>query len=248
MIPFFRKIRKKMADDNRPLKYMRYAIGEIVLVVIGILIALQINNWNEARKQKIEEIKTLKSLQSEFTDNLIKFDLNYLNQKNRDGITKRLLDPEISEVHFEILDSLIFYLGWNYKFNPSTGIHNSVINSGKIEIISNDSLKNAISNFNNFLIDYEEEEIGANHYGTNYLTPYLRSKLFYRYPFKNRTEQQYQYDSNNYRKVIESDRTRNELLFYWSYLLITLEKGKDLRHEMTRIINMIEGELNNLQN
>ncbi len=46
MIPFFRKIRKKMADDNKPLKYMRYAIGEIVLVVIGILIALQINTWN----------------------------------------------------------------------------------------------------------------------------------------------------------------------------------------------------------
>ena len=45
MIPFFRKIRKKMADDNKPLKYMRYAIGEIVLVVVGILIALQINNW-----------------------------------------------------------------------------------------------------------------------------------------------------------------------------------------------------------
>ena len=47
MIPFFRKIRKKMADDNKPLKYARYAVGEIVLVVIGILIALQINNWNE---------------------------------------------------------------------------------------------------------------------------------------------------------------------------------------------------------
>ena len=50
MLPFFRKIRKKMADDNRPLKYMRYAIGEIVLVVIGILIALQINNWQQNRK------------------------------------------------------------------------------------------------------------------------------------------------------------------------------------------------------
>ena len=49
MIPFFRKIRKKMADDNRPLKYMRYAVGEIVLVVIGILIALQINTWNNNR-------------------------------------------------------------------------------------------------------------------------------------------------------------------------------------------------------
>jgi len=54
MINFFRKIRKKMADDNKPIKYMRYAIGEILLVVIGILIALQINNWNENRKTELK--------------------------------------------------------------------------------------------------------------------------------------------------------------------------------------------------
>ena len=52
MINFFRKIRKQFADDNKPLKYLRYAIGEIVLVVIGILIALQINNWNEEKKEQ----------------------------------------------------------------------------------------------------------------------------------------------------------------------------------------------------
>jgi len=50
MIPFFRKTRKNLADDNKPMKYMRYAIGEIVLVVIGILFTLQINNWNEVGK------------------------------------------------------------------------------------------------------------------------------------------------------------------------------------------------------
>ena len=53
MINFFRKIRKKMADDNKPLKYARYAIGEIILVVIGILIALQVNIWNEDRKESL---------------------------------------------------------------------------------------------------------------------------------------------------------------------------------------------------
>ncbi len=52
MIPFFRKFRKKLADDNKPMKYLRYTIGEILLVVIGILIALQIKNWNELRKEK----------------------------------------------------------------------------------------------------------------------------------------------------------------------------------------------------
>jgi len=54
MIPFFRRIRKKMADDNKPLKYIRYAIGEIILVIVGILIALSINNWNEKQKQNAE--------------------------------------------------------------------------------------------------------------------------------------------------------------------------------------------------
>jgi len=62
MIPLFRKIRKQFADDNKPLKYMRYAIGEIVLVVIGILIALQVNNWNEERKLNKLEIATLNEI------------------------------------------------------------------------------------------------------------------------------------------------------------------------------------------
>mgnify|MGYP001828343958 FL=1 len=55
MINFFRKIRKQLADDNQFFKYSRYAIGEIVLVVVGILIALQINNWNESQvlRQKV---------------------------------------------------------------------------------------------------------------------------------------------------------------------------------------------------
>ena len=58
MLPFFRKIRWRLAQDNRFLKYSRYAVGEIVLVVIGILIALYINNWNEQRKEEamIQEI------------------------------------------------------------------------------------------------------------------------------------------------------------------------------------------------
>jgi len=53
MIPFFRKIRKQMVDQNKPMKYMRYAIGEIALVVIGILIVLSINNWNQHRNNRV---------------------------------------------------------------------------------------------------------------------------------------------------------------------------------------------------
>jgi hypothetical protein len=62
MINFFRKTSKKLADDNKPLKYIRFAIGEIVLVVVGILIALSINNWNETQKYNKEETTILENL------------------------------------------------------------------------------------------------------------------------------------------------------------------------------------------
>lgn len=68
MIGFFRKIRKQLADDNKPLKYLRYAVGEIVLVVVGILIALQVNNWNEDYK----ESQAIKSVLYEIKEDLIK--------------------------------------------------------------------------------------------------------------------------------------------------------------------------------
>ncbi len=55
MIKFFRKIRKKLIEQGKTTDYLKYAIGEIILVVIGILIALQINNWNEGRKAKLAE-------------------------------------------------------------------------------------------------------------------------------------------------------------------------------------------------
>ena len=54
MIKFFRKIRYALMTNNKTAKYLTYAIGEIILVVIGILIALQINNWNEDRKNSIK--------------------------------------------------------------------------------------------------------------------------------------------------------------------------------------------------
>ena len=62
MIKFFRKIRYNLMEKNKTGKYLKYDIGEIVLVVIGILIALSINNWNEGRKERLKEINYLENL------------------------------------------------------------------------------------------------------------------------------------------------------------------------------------------
>ena len=75
MIKFFRKIRQNLLMENKTGKYFKYAIGEIILVVIGILIALQINNWNELRKQKLVEINILEGIRTDILKDTI--DLNF---------------------------------------------------------------------------------------------------------------------------------------------------------------------------
>jgi len=100
MIGFFRKIRKQLADDNKPLKYARYAIGEIVLVVIGILIALQINNWNTKNHETKELHNYLKNIQTNlqadllsieeiriFRDSTVAYSQKYLRLAKKDKIT-----------------------------------------------------------------------------------------------------------------------------------------------------------------
>jgi hypothetical protein len=74
MINFFRKTRKKLADDNKPLKYARYAIGEITLIIIGIILALQLNSWKDNRMVKAESHKLLDRLVVDLEHDLAHFD------------------------------------------------------------------------------------------------------------------------------------------------------------------------------
>ena len=71
MISIFRNMRKKLADDNQFLKYTRYAIGEILLVMVGILLALQVNNWNNVRSERALEVKYLKGIKADLQVDLI---------------------------------------------------------------------------------------------------------------------------------------------------------------------------------
>ena len=66
MMKLFRKIRKRLAAENKPIEYLKYAVGEIFLLVIGILIALQINTWNEQRKREQVREKLIQTLISDF--------------------------------------------------------------------------------------------------------------------------------------------------------------------------------------
>jgi hypothetical protein len=107
MINFFRKIRKKLADDDKPIKYMRYAVGEIALLMIGILLALQVNNWNEERKNFNRESILLNELILNLTSNIESFKYSIIQQKR----------------FIHSIDYILDHLEQNKPYNDSLPIH-----------------------------------------------------------------------------------------------------------------------------
>jgi len=115
MIPFFRKIRKQFADDNKPLKYMRYAIGEIVLVVIGILIALQVNNWNEERSNLERFENILKELRWDLETDIVNSEKIINDEEVIDSLSRLVLRQKISKKEYlEKGTRSLFWVGLQY--------------------------------------------------------------------------------------------------------------------------------------
>ncbi len=145
--------------ENKTGKYFKYAIGEIILVVIGILIALQINNWNERRINSNSEKKYLKDVHNEFKANKIQFEKTlsaYQEQfKHTDTLTKKF---PITDKNWPSMYSKYMLVFRPNSFDPSSSSVNVLINSGKVDLIKNDSLKKLLLAWNNQFTDYKEEE------------------------------------------------------------------------------------------
>ena len=179
MINYYRKARKKMADDNKPVKYMRYAIGEIVLVVIGILIALQINTWNQERISKIEEKGILKNIHSEFLQN--KEALESASRFNKDcyGTTKSVLEligQSIDEIKNHNIDSLLFITLETNSFRPSENTISDLIQSGRLQILHNEDLKILLYQWSRAMKSYTNSSKRRENKIDVELVPYLSKK------------------------------------------------------------------------
>ena len=144
MIKLFRNLRKQLLNEGKTSKYFKYAIGEIVLVVIGILIALQINNWNENKKAEEKQHYLFANLKIDFESRLT--ELKEFNTA-REGHIKALLKlnkiiankdtiPNGSEI-----DSLLSKLINGLKFNEEFKMLDVVFSTGLINDIKNETLK-----------------------------------------------------------------------------------------------------------
>ncbi|QBA65331.1 DUF6090 family protein [Muriicola soli] len=182
MIKFFRKIRQQLISDNRIGKYLFYAIGEILLVVIGIVIALQIDNWNENRKSRLKEKVLLNQLKQEFTNDLNQI-RNKTQQRNNIIYSSKKLLEYIDNDHLDNPDSIVYYLQRTVfipTFNTSS---KDFFTARDVGLIENDSLRALLADWPSQVDQLVEEEQQWVFYRDNYhikfLTQHFRTRNIY---------------------------------------------------------------------
>jgi len=253
MIKFFRKIRQNLLMENKTGKYFKYAIGEIILVVIGILIALQINNWNENQKKAEQEHFILEKL---------KFDIlldskaisNEIEQINKDiteltfCIDAILGKTEPTREDFiKNLNSLLTLT----LFNQNQTTFDNIVSSGQIEFIQNQTLTDSITKYYNY--GYKGWDTAMRDYTRNIIAPFMLK--FDHIPQANVTDNAYDdfinIDINQSKikpKKLEDYRNEVFILNIFRQKIWNMEGQKmqyqKLKKYMLQLNNMIEIELN----
>jgi hypothetical protein len=176
MIKFFKNIRKTLINDGKTGNYLKYAIGEIILVIIGILIALQINNWNENRKN-VNQIKSLLiSLNKE-----VKLNEDYLRKRSKRKIEtirdlQSIIDALNTEISDKKADSLINALVKVGAFYDNPLQRTAIDNFNKSNLINDlkdEDLKNYILYNESYIELYEKSNKTLLDYTTSTLSPYF---------------------------------------------------------------------------
>jgi len=160
MSNFFRKIRKQLANDKNTMRYWRYAFGEIALVVIGILIAIQLNEWRNDHYNNKQKQNVLKALRTEFQSNLSQVDtILFYNDRVLNGypVVMGLINSNIDTLDKEEISELVNSLGYTWSFNPINGALRSGISSGEIHLITNKRLIELLFSWEDVVKDSEEE-------------------------------------------------------------------------------------------
>ncbi len=239
MIKFFRKIRQKLLTENKFRKYLIYAIGEIVLVVIGILIALQINNWNEHRKLKVKELKSLQELRSDLVQNLNDMRVNIASFKICKNSNEIIIYNIENNIKYN--DSLDYHFSMLYPFITftvnQTAYDNLKLNG--IGLITNDSLRRSISDlYANRFQSYTtfENTYMVSHY-RDFIKPLFISEFTtFKYTVSAKPK--------NYSEFIKNSEYKQVLNFTIDICNNFIFIQTNLKEETQDIINRIDKEIN----
>ena len=195
MIAFFRKIRQKLLNENRFSKYLLYAVGEIFLIVFGIMIALQLNNWNEEKRLQKDTDRYLVKLHQDLLgiQKLYEYD-------DPDSWPQQALDAlkyvESCGTADSLKQSFVQMLKDHqgipsYRVNRST--YDEMISTGALTRIPSDSLKNAILDFFN-IVEFQQSHISYFQNEVGLSSMVIKEHVLFSYSDKKQPELSYQID------------------------------------------------------
>jgi len=256
MLKLFRKIRQRLLAENLPTgqagkfsKYLLYAVGEIILVVIGILIALQVNNWNIERTERNKEVKYLKNIILDLEKDILSLDYLIEFRKGRVIGDQKLIDQingapieDITTLTKNVVNSLM-----EERFSPNNSTFTELANSGNLSLISNDSIKVLLLELNEI---YKMNEFGIAHEEFDY-REYIskpiskHTKLDKLYPvFKgSKTVEEQHVNLNDFETLFQSNEYKNGLVILIEMHIAFIPTYENLRSNSNRLIEMINDEL-----
>lgn len=251
MTPFFRRIRLKLANENQFLRYSRYAIGEIILVVVGILIALQINNWNETRIEKIQEHHILE---------IILEDLYLADNKSKELVEKEVAIFNNLEnflggpgqrnelVNHPKVDSIFGNLIWG-----SVGLEVPVINAyqdlknaGKTNLISSETIRSHFTTLENRFARLKKSLQDRLNVQEKNIDNYILKNMNF-IPLLKTSDREFKVDygePNNYTELFKDRFIINSIASKFDITTSILDERTLLQKEIDELIKLIEGELN----
>ncbi|QBA63963.1 DUF6090 family protein [Muriicola soli] len=241
MIKFFRKIRLNLVSEGKTGKYLKYAFGEILLVVIGILIALSINNWNENRKSQKVANEIYLNLRNSLVQDSTEVQRIIKSQSKSLNVQKELILKQASQESIEFEEINLHQLIEDiqigvFSFFPKTGIYNSIVSNNGMDLLKSTKIKASLIN----LYDYQYERYAnmdatiENKYHSR-LFPVIFKKIGY---VGNVTENPDQLlFKENYEELVSECRNVHGILTSNRDLLIEISK------EINELLQMIRDEL-----
>lgn len=158
MIKFFRRIRQNMIKENKISKYILYALGEILLVVVGILLALQFNSWNTNSKELVKEEWYLNNILDDIHYQTQTMDMIEAEYDNAIIAAKSILKTYYKKGSFNEVDSLNYHLNtlMYAQFFPNTNnTYQELVSSGQLSLLKNKDLSLEVIDFYLFSADNE---------------------------------------------------------------------------------------------
>ncbi len=230
-------------EKNKTGKYFKYAIGEIILVVIGILIALSINNWNEGQKSIVKGHEILVDVKENVEFNNLQFQEDIeLNKNVINSLDIILKNITVTKVYNDSLDRHFRYATWWATSRwKSSGYEALVFNGG--DIINSKKLRDAIIDL--YEISYPEirENTRLNEGNWSSFFPSFL-ELIYREPSDFNSVDQHKARPFDYQEIVESRLFRSFLSFNRSQRLIDIQLRNSAIEKNKELIELIDKELN----